>query len=75
MNADQLRDMILSFTNDVLLDFPDHGLIFINPWSIDRFDAGFGNITRTYTSIDDLMSDPIYDGKSLNDIASVLTAL
>lgn len=75
MTAKKIRDIIMSFTNDVLLDYPGHDTIFINPCSITEFIFSYDDIDKTYTSIDELMNDKIYDGKTLSEIAPVLTLL
>ena len=75
MTAKEIRDIILSFTNDVLLDYPDHDFIFINPCNENKFIFGYEDIDKIYTDIDELMSDKIYDGKSLTDIAPEITLL
>lgn len=69
MTAKDLRDEILSILNDVVFTY--HGkTACINPFHEHKFEVGFGNeAIRTYEDIDDLMSDPIYDGKCLNEIA------
>lgn len=69
MTAKKIREIIMSFTNDVLLDYPDNDTIFINPCSENKFIFSYKNIDKTYTSIDELMSDKIYNGKSLTEIA------
>ncbi len=75
MKAKDIRDAIMSFTNDVLLDYPNNDVIFINPCSDNKFIFSYKDIDKTYTNIDDLMSDKIYDGKSLTEIASKVTLL
>ncbi len=75
MTKEKIRDIIMSFTNDVLLDCPSHDMIFINPCSVNKFLLSYEEIEKTYTSIDELMSDKIYDGKSLSEIASEVTQL
>lgn len=75
MTAKEIRDTIMSFTNDVLLDYPDHDTIFINPCSKNKFIFSYNDIDKIYTNIDELMSDKIYDGKSLTDLAPEITLL
>lgn len=75
MTVKKIRDIIMSFTNDVLLNYPDHDTIFINPCSENKFIFSYNDIDKIYTSIDELMSDKIYDGKSLTDIAPEITLL
>ncbi len=72
MKASEIRDKILSFTNDVVLLYNSEE-IFINPWNDNKFELGYKDIAKTYNNIDDLLSDKIYDGKSLLDIAPLIT--
>ena len=65
----------MSFLNDVMLDYPDHDMIFINPFNENKFELSYDDISKTYDNIDDLMSDRIFDGKTLTEIAPQLTAL
>ena len=75
MTKEKLQDVILSFTNDVLLDYPEHDTIFINPFHIHKFLFSYEDIEKVYDSIEALMSDKIYNGKSLSEIAPLLTLL
>lgn len=69
MTANSLKAEILSMLNDVVFQY--HGkTACINPYNEHKFEVGFGNeVSRLYTDIEDLMADPIYDGKCLNEIA------
>ncbi len=75
MTAQQIKDIIMSFLNDVMLDYPDHDMIFINPFNENKFELSYDDISKTYDNIDDLMSDRIFDGKTLTEIAPQLTKL
>ena len=75
MTAQQIKDIIMSFLNDVMLDYPDHDMIFINPFNENKFELSYDDISKTYDNIDDLMTDRIFDGKTLIEIAPQLTAL
>lgn len=75
MTAKEIREIIMSFTNDVLIDYPDNDTIFINPCSENKFIFSYKDVDKTYTNIDELMSDKIYDGKSLTEIASEVKLL
>lgn len=57
MTKEELQDVILSFTNDVLLDYPEHDTIFINPFHIHKFLLSYEDIEKVYDSIEALMSD------------------
>lgn len=75
MTAKEIKDKIMSFTNDVLLDYPEHDTIFVNPCSIHKFIFSYENIDKTYNSIEALMEDKIFNGKSLSEIAPMLTVI
>lgn len=75
MTAQQIKDIIMSFLNDVMLDYPDHDMIFINPFNENKIELSYDDISKTYDNIDDLMTDRIFDGKTLTEIAPQLTAL
>lgn len=51
MTKEELQDVILSFTNDVLLDYPEHDTIFINPFHIHKFLLSYEDIEKVYDSI------------------------
>lgn len=68
MNAADLKDWIMSLTQDI--EFYYNGVhCLINPYNHHKFYMGYKDIDKYYTDIDDLMSDPVFEGKSLNEIA------
>lgn len=74
MTAEKIRQMILSITQDVIFMYQGKDYC-INPHSKNYFTLGYDNDkgaddVKTYTNIKDLMTDPIYDGKCLQDIAA-----
>ncbi|MDO5558121.1 MAG: hypothetical protein Q4F95_00830 [Oscillospiraceae bacterium] len=74
MTAKKIKDTIASCLNDVIMEY--HGdTIFVNPWNDNKFEFAYKDIDKTYTSIEDLMSDKIYDGKSLKEIAAEVTLM
>lgn len=60
---------------DVTLEH-GHNEIFIDPRSDGngnwRFLLGYKDIDNEYLTIDDLMSDPVIDGRSINEICDKL---
>lgn len=68
MTANDIKNIILEFTNDVVFYYGDENAC-INPWSESKFEVGFRDKMKTYDNIDALMNDPFFDGKSLNEIA------
>ncbi len=73
MTVNEITNKILAFTNDVILNY-NSDEIFINPWNDNKFELGYKDLNKTYSSIDDLLQDKIFDGKSLTEIASGITA-
>lgn len=68
MTPKQLREEILSLTYDIQFEYKGvNGLIMT--FSHKRFVLCYGDDDREYTNIDDVMSDPFFDGKSLNEIS------
>lgn len=41
----------------------------VDPFSKNKFDMWFGDYDKTATSIDEVMNDKFFDGKSLSEIA------
>ena len=69
MNANELKEFIASGSTTVVFMYNGkHACIDMNG-TVNDFDAGFGDEVRRYHSIDDVMNDKLYDGKSLNEIA------
>lgn len=68
MTIKEITDKILSFTDDVVLSYSSEE-IFINPWNESKFELGYKDLCKTYTSIEQLLNDKIFEGKSLTNIA------
>lgn len=68
MTVKEITDKIMSFTDDVVLSYSSEE-IFINPWNESKFELGYKSLYKTYTSIEQLLEDKIFEGKSLTDIA------
>lgn len=77
MTAKDIKDTILEFTNDVIFYYGDESacIVPICKNSIDSFRVGWRDNVKTYDSIESLMSDPFFDGKSLNEIAGEIELL
>lgn len=73
MKAQDMKDRILSLLDDVCFSY-NGDAVCINPWSANKIEVGYRKKTKTYTSIDALMADKIFDGKSLTDICPHITA-
>ncbi len=68
MTSQDLKDLILSLSQDVIFNFKGETAC-INPWNEHKFEVGYGDISKAYNDIDILMSDNIYSGMSLNEIS------
>lgn len=71
MKAKDLKNLILSLTQDVIFEY-DGAVACINPWNESKIESGYDNKVKTYNNIDDVMNDPFYHGKSLAEIAETL---
>lgn len=71
MKPENLKELILSLTQDVIFEY-DGAVACINPWNETRIEVGYDDKMKTYDNIDDVMSDPFYHGKSLQEISGQL---
>lgn len=68
MDAGSIKNLILSLTQDVEFIYDNvNGSII--PLSTDNISVSYGDKNKNYKDIDDLLADPFFNGKSLNDIA------
>lgn len=44
----------------------------INPWNETKIEVGYDDKMKTYDNIDDVMNDPMYHGKLLQEISDQL---
>ena len=72
MNIDDLKNLILSLTRDIEFRYNDAAGV-ISPYSDHEFNMGFRGDSKDYDNIDELITDPFYDGKSLNEISNQIT--
>ena len=68
MKSENLKALILSLTQDIVFEY-DGGVACINPWNETRIEAGYDDKVKIYDNIDEVMIDPLYHGKSLQEIA------
>lgn len=71
MKPKNLKELILSLTQDVVFEY-DGAVACINPWNETKIEVGYDDEMKTYDNIDDVMNDPIYHGKSLQEISEQL---
>lgn len=71
MKPKNLKELILSLTQDVVFEY-DGAVGCINPWNEAKIEVGYDDNTKTYDNIDDVMNDPFYHGKSLQEISEQL---
>lgn len=68
MNADQLKDEILSLNSDIVFTYAGVNYCII-PFNANKFQLCLDDNVKEYHTIDDLFSDPVFSGKALADIA------
>ena len=71
MKSDDLKELILSLSQDVVFEY-DGAVACINPWNERKFEIGYDDEVKIYDNIDDVMKDPFYHGKSLQEISEQL---
>lgn len=69
-NADKIKQIIADCANDVYFTYNGKmsGVTSEVADSIPKFQAWHGDDIKYYDNADDVMSDPFYSGKSLNEI-------
>lgn len=74
MNKNDLFNMINDLTMDLTFVYQGkEGAVC--PISRNKIYFGYGDMDIEYNSIESLMSDPFFDGKSLNEIAGEIELL
>lgn len=68
MTPKKLKDWITSLTQDIDFMYQGHECT-INPFSRQDIAMAIDGDNKNYSSVEDLMSDPRFDGKPLNQIA------
>lgn len=70
MNRDELKNIIMECCNDVLFSYnrKQSGITSEVKDSVPTFQVWHGSDTKEYTSVDDLMEDKFFSGKSINDL-------
>lgn len=71
MSAKDLKDLILSLTQDVTFQYKGE-YACINPWNSQKIEVGYGDKVKIYNNIDHVMKDKFYHGKSLEEISEEL---
>lgn len=72
MTAVQIKNRINELCSVVTFDYNGKSC-GIDPLSNDNFDMWYGDKAKTAVSIDDVMNDRFFDGKSLTEIADKIT--
>lgn len=70
MKKDYVKQIIADCCNDIVFSFNDmdSGVTSEVKDYVPSFQAWHGNDIKVYDNIDDVMNDPFYSGKSLNDL-------
>lgn len=74
MKAKQLRKLISEAYLDITFKYKDmYGIIM--PLGNNKFRLGYGDTTREYGNIDELMNTPSLDGKALTEVAEDISEI
>lgn len=75
LTANKLRALFDEGINDICFEY--NGISYgVFPINRGEFDVGIGNdVAKHYETLDDLMKDPICNGKTLEEIAGQITIL
>lgn len=69
MSISDLRSLIISLATDIEFRYKGvHGAIC--PYAEDDIGFVFDGVNIDYTSVDDLLADPVIMGKSLNEVST-----
>lgn len=70
MTKAELKQIILGCLDDVLFTYnkKSSGITSDVKDYVPTFHVWHGSATKDYTNVDDLMSDPFFSGKSINDL-------
>lgn len=71
MTTQELRKIFSEYCNDIVFSYagkPSGVTIEVSNYA-PMFQVWHGDQTKVYDDLDDLMSDPFYSGKSLDDLA------
>lgn len=74
MNKEELKNIIADCCNDIVFVYRDKQAGVTSEVSdyIPTFQAWYGNDTKEYDNMDDVMNDPFFGGKSLADLIDVV---
>ena len=74
MKAKELRQIISNCWNEVVFTYNGKlsGVTSEVENSIPTFQVWHGDDFKYYSDVDDLMADPFYSGKSLNELVSLI---
>lgn len=67
MKVEQIKDRINELCSVVTFDYNEKSC-GVDPFSNDNFDMWYGKKTQNVKSIDEVMNDKFFDGKSLTEI-------
>lgn len=77
MTRAELRQTILECCNDVLFTYDGKGSGITSEVKdyVPTFQVWHGSITKKYSDVDELMNDPFFGGKSLNELIGKIEIL
>ena len=77
MTRAELKKIILECCNDVLFTYggKEAGITSEVKDYVPTFHVWYGSATKKYSDVDDLMNDPFFGGKSLNELIGKIEIL
>lgn len=74
MDKETLKQIIADCCNEIVFTYQGNsaGVTLEVRCHIPTFQAWYGKNVKYYTNVDDVMTDPFYDGKSLTDLVDVV---
>lgn len=71
MTAIEIKDYVGSLVSHITFEYNNKNC-GVDPFRKDCFEMWYGNEVMTATSIDEVLTTPFFEGKSLNEIANVI---
>lgn len=74
MNVQKIKDQIKEIRSHFLFEYNGKSC-GVDPFSENDFDIWYGDNLKSVQSIDEVMNDKFFDGKSLTEIANEIVAI
>ena len=71
MKINEIKQTISECCNDLLFTYGGKDVIITSTVKdyVPTFEATYGDKTKKYNNVDDVMTDKFYSGRSINDLA------